>query len=144
MKKTFLALATIVLLGGTVSAQTTQTNEKPASVSSKEDHRKSVTPEERAKQATDQLNQKVSLTKEQSAKAYEIELTYIKQRMAMHNEKEHTDADKAKMNEIHKTKQESIKALLTPEQFKKLEEDNRAVRSNKEGFKEKEHENHTK
>jgi len=144
MKKTMMTLASLVLVCGTIIAQDskvapssatpTSTSARPRSAEGMENRQKGgPSAEVRAKQATEELNTKVSLTKEQYEKVYAIKLAEVKQRMELKStaavKEEMSDADRAKMQEARKANQEKIKALLTPDQLEKLKVANKAKKA---------------
>lgn len=80
------------------------------------------TPEERAKRQTENLAEKLELTKEQKEKVYDI---YLKSAQSMSAQRgENTDREKMReqFQKSQKERDEAIKAILTEDQQKKYDE----------------------
>lgn len=143
MKKTIVSLAMLFLIGGTVIAQDSKTTgtiapantARPRTAEAMSERRKGPSAEARAKQATEELNGKVSLTKEQYEKVYALNLEFMKERIASKpaDKAEMTEADRAKMQEARKANNQKIKALLTAEQLEKLKAANKEKRAENNG-----------
>jgi protein CpxP len=83
---------------------------------------KSSTPEQRAERITNWMNKKLTLTADQKAKVYDINLKYAK----LNQETRTNDADnkKAMRQELkasEKEREDEFKAILTPDQFKSFQ-----------------------
>lgn len=89
--------------------------------------RPNMTPEQRAKQATDRLNATAGLSKEQYDKIMEINKNFFTQREALRNENAGQSADnnngREKMRAMAKERMDKINAILTPEQQQKVQEE---------------------
>jgi Spy/CpxP family protein refolding chaperone len=97
----------LILFGLGSNAQNSQANQT-----------KTRTPEQRAEHLTNWMNKKLTLTKDQKSKIFEVNLKYAK----MNQETRTSDADNKKaMHQELKTseaeRESEFKAILTPDQF---------------------------
>ena len=114
MKKRIVILAGILVLAVSASAQ---------------QQGQGGTPEERAKRSAERLTERLSLTPEQVAKVDSIYLAYEKEVQPI-REKEWPDrqARREAMRPFNEKRTEQLKAVLTEEQFKKMQETTRQSR----------------
>jgi hypothetical protein len=76
--------------------------------------------DERAKKQTDHINEVAKLSTDQYAKVLEINKNFMTQRDALG-----ANPDNAKLDALRKDKNDKIKAVLTPDQQKALQESNK-------------------
>jgi periplasmic protein CpxP/Spy len=79
------------------------------------------TAEDRAKDQTDKINATVQLSADQYAKVKELIKKSIAQKDALRNSSAEGEDKKAKFKALREQEQAQLKAILTPEQFGKLE-----------------------
>ncbi len=112
MKKTFLLIA---LLAGSLSFS--QAQQQP---------RQQRTPEETAQRSVDMLEKRLSLTADQKAKIYTIELAQAKTRDSVWAAARNADGDRqammSKMKEVQEGNDKQITALLNDEQKKSYQQ----------------------
>ena len=117
MLKTTCAAVMLFIAGNLFAQSTPQATPTVAPESSKH-----LTPEQRADRSLQKMTSELTLTAEQQPKVREVLLTSYKQKDA---DKAATKGDTAKYKELSekrvKAKRESLKAILTPDQYKKLE-----------------------
>jgi hypothetical protein len=90
-----------------------------------------VAPEEKAKEETLRMKEKLNLNDEQTQKVEEINLRYAMQSHEIHQQESQTpgsnnQANREKMKELHEKKAAELKMVFSPEQFeqlKKMEEE---------------------
>jgi len=78
-------------------------------------------PEKRANVITEVMKNKLSLSNEQSEKAYEINLKYAKLSQPFIKNEDSLSENKDKLMEINIERKEELKAILTPEQLKQAD-----------------------
>jgi Spy/CpxP family protein refolding chaperone len=130
MKKIFLMLAVTGAFALAGYAQNPKTGTaKPASEGQGKGG-KHETPEQRAQQSVDRLDEIVSLTAEQKTQIYNLALTRAKTvdsiREKYKGQPDKKEQAKQEMQSAHKEYRQSVKKLLTPEQMKKLKEHHKA------------------
>ncbi|HBL76494.1 MAG: hypothetical protein A2W90_05515 [Bacteroidetes bacterium GWF2_42_66] len=123
MKKLFLI--TVLFLSVVTFAQAQRgTGQRPSQAGGGQ--RPQMNPEQMVQRQLDRLNEAVTLTDAQKAKAKEIiQKTSEKRRELFQNREQGSDADREKMretmNELRKQESTEIKAILTKDQLPKYE-----------------------
>lgn len=106
MKKMIVSLSMALLVAGAMMAQ-----DRPAR-----------TPEERAKAQTARMTQQLGLDADQQAKVASINMEYAqKQQDLQVTRKEGDEKVKGEGMKLHEARMAAMKAVLTPEQYTKLE-----------------------
>ncbi len=82
--------------------------------------RRAMTPEQRAGKRTDHMAASLNLTEAQKKQVYQLNLESGRQSGKMRSE------NKTEMKQAYKEREEKLKAILTPEQMSKYEEQKKA------------------
>jgi len=97
------------------------------------DHK--ATPEQKAQRQTERLTEQLSLTTDQQAKVKEINLAAVSKNESARNDKSLSEeAKKQSFKRNEDARKQMIKALLTPEQLKKFEENESQRTEKKQNF----------
>ena len=107
--------------------------QKTAKVKANETEREFITPEERAQKYTTRLSEKLSLTKEQTSKIYDINLTTANQLDALRANRAGNRDFKRTVKAAQKNRDAQIKTVLNTDQIKKyqtMKADLKAMKAN--------------
>ena len=108
---------------------------KTGKVKANETEREFITPQERAQKYTDRLAQKLSLTKEQTAKIYDINLTTANELDALRADRAGNKNFKRAVKAVQKNRDTQIKSVLDNGQIAKYEKMKADIKAMKENAK---------
>ena len=78
--------------------------------------------QERAKDATDKINATAQLSKDQYTKVLDVNTNFFTQREALRASGGQDDDTRVKMKELAKDRETKLKAILSPEQWQKVQD----------------------
>lgn len=131
MKKLGLILVVLMLIGGTTYAQERGGGRRPSQTAGEGrpggQGRPMMSPEEMVKRQTQRLVEELKLNKDQEAKVLAINKKYMENRsFDWQKMRDASDEERAKMREdmrkVQEERTKEIKAVLTPEQIKIFDE----------------------
>ena len=121
MRKSVFLMFALIITSAAVMAQSDD-NPPPASVQQHAAHPR-MSAADRAKDATDKINATAQLSKEQYARVLDVNTNFFTQREALRANGGQPDEDaRAKMKDLAKDRETKLKAILTPEQWQKVQD----------------------
>lgn len=109
-----------------------------SSIAQDKDSKTKKSPEEIARISTERMKTSLNLSDEQSSRIYDLNLQKIKDRKEFKENKSKLDGERKRKNSEYKN---SIKSILTEEQFKKMKKIHKEKKFKKEKRNKKEHRN---
>ena len=132
-----LTFATICFTQDTFAQSAKQAKQnaiqKTAKVKATETQREFITPETRAQKYTSQLTEKLTLTKEQTSKVYDINLTAANQLDELRADRAENRNFKRAIKAVQKDRDAQIKTVLNTNQvaqYQKMKADMKAMKEN--------------
>jgi periplasmic protein CpxP/Spy len=122
MKKTIFMTVLMALSAFGSNALMAQANSAAPAQQSAQQGRPMPSAQDRAKRMTDRMNQTAQLTPDQYAKVLQINKDFQAQRDALGSNKQMTDDQRNQMRAAAKDRDAKIKAVLTPEQWQKVQD----------------------